>query len=146
MALDNQNLDNREPELDLLLPKGTLDDAERKEIESHVTHTFRFLREIPWTRELRQLPEIAFGHHEKLNGIGYPRGIRGEEIPVQTRIMTISDIYDALTASDRPYKPAVGNTRALDIIKSETKGGMLDADLVDLFLAAKVWERAAAGS
>jgi len=130
----------------LTIPKGTLDDAERREIESHVTHTFRFLREIPWTRELRQLPEIAFGHHEKLNGVGYPRGIKGEQIPVQTRIMTISDIYDALTASDRPYKPAVANARALDIITAETKGGMLDADLVEVFLAAKVFERTAAGA
>jgi HD-GYP domain-containing protein (c-di-GMP phosphodiesterase class II) len=108
-----------------------------------VTHTFRFLREIPWTRELRQLPEIAYGHHEKLNGVGYPRGIRGEAIPVQTRIMTISDIYDALTASDRPYKRAVEVNRALDILHAETKGGMLDADLVRVFVDAKVWERAA---
>ena len=125
----------------LTIPKGTLDEAERKEIESHVTHTFRFLREIPWTRELRRLPEIAYGHHEKLNGIGYPRGIRGEEIPVQTRIMTISDIYDALTASDRPYKRAVESGRALDILHAETKGGMLDADLVKVFVESTVYER-----
>ncbi len=110
----------------LTIPKGTLDEAERKEIESHVTHTFRFLREIPWTRELRRLPEIAFGHHEKLNGVGYPRGIRGEEIPVQTRMMTISDIFDALTAADRPYKPAVQLPKALDILRMEMKGGMID--------------------
>jgi len=126
----------------LTIPKGTLDDAERKEIESHVTHTFRFLREIPWTRELRRLPEIAYGHHEKLNGIGYPRGIKGEEIPVQTRIMTISDIYDALTAADRPYKPAVPSARAISILEAETKGGMLDADLVRVFIDAKVFEKA----
>jgi len=143
-----RNWDGREhPLLDedelrlLTIPKGTLDDAERKEIESHVTHTFRFLREIPWTRELRRLPEIAYGHHEKLNGVGYPRGIKGEEIPVQTRIMTISDIYDALTASDRPYKPAVERSRALDILQAETKGGMLDADLVKVFVDAKAYER-----
>ena len=126
----------------LTIPKGTLDETERKEIESHVTHTFRFLREIPWTRELRHLPEIAYGHHEKLNGVGYPRGIAGEAIPVQTRIMTISDIYDALTAADRPYKPAVDPSRALTILQAETKGGMLDADLVQVFVEAKVFERA----
>ena len=121
-------------------PRAHLDEAERREIESHVTHTFRFLKEIPWTRELRRLPEIAFGHHEKLNGVGYPRGIKGEEIPVQTRMMTISDIFDALTASDRPYKPAVALPRALDILRMETKGGMLDPDLVNLFVDAKVYE------
>lgn len=125
----------------LTIPKGTLDEAERREIESHVTHTFRFLREIPWTRELRRLPEIAYGHHEKLNGVGYPRGIKGDEIPVQTRIMTISDIFDALTASDRPYKPAVPMPRALDIVRAETKGGMLDADLVEIFVESKSYER-----
>ena len=130
----------------LTIPKGTLDDAERREIESHVTHTFRFLREIPWTRELRRLPEIAYGHHEKLNGVGYPRGIRGDQIPVQTRIMTISDIFDALTASDRPYKRAVETARALDILVAETKGGMLDDDLVRVFVAAKVWERVTSGA
>jgi HD-GYP domain-containing protein (c-di-GMP phosphodiesterase class II) len=124
----------------LTIPKGTLDEAERREIESHVTHTFRFLKEIPWTRELRKLPEIAFGHHEKLNGVGYPRGIKGEEIPVQTRMMTISDIFDALTASDRPYKPAVALPKAIDILRMETKGGMLDPDLVQLFVDAKVYE------
>ena len=124
----------------LTIPKGTLDESERKEIESHVSHTFRFLREIPWTRELRRLPEIAYGHHEKLNGVGYPRGIAGEAIPVQTRIMTISDIYDALTASDRPYKAAVPSARAITILEAETKGGMLDADLVKVFVESKVWE------
>jgi HD-GYP domain-containing protein (c-di-GMP phosphodiesterase class II) len=131
-----------EDELRLLtIPQGTLDEAERKEIESHVTHTFRFLREIPWTRELRNLPNIAFGHHEKLTGVGYPRGLKGDEIPVQTRIMTISDIFDALTASDRPYKRAVELNRALDILNSETRGGLLDADLVRVFLDAKVYDR-----
>jgi HD-GYP domain-containing protein (c-di-GMP phosphodiesterase class II) len=110
-----------------------------------VTHTFRFLREIPWTRELRRLPEIAFGHHEKLNGAGYPRGIRGEEIPVQTRMMTISDIFDALTAADRPYKPAVQLPKALDILRMETKGGMIDPDLVELFVNAKVYEATVSG-
>jgi HD-GYP domain-containing protein (c-di-GMP phosphodiesterase class II) len=135
-----------EDELRLLtIPKGTLDEAERREIESHVTHTFRFLREIPWTRELRRLPEIAFGHHEKLNGAGYPRGIRGEEIPVQTRMMTISDIFDALTAADRPYKPAVQLPKALDILRMETKGGMIDPDLVELFVNAKVYEATVSG-
>src|SRR5207244_3834583 len=110
----------------LMIRRGNLDDRERREIESHVTHTYRFLEQIPWTRELRNIPRIAFGHHEKLNGRGYPRAIGAEDIPVQTRMMTISDIFDALTASDRPYKRAVPLERALEILHAEAKDGMLD--------------------
>jgi hypothetical protein len=125
----------------LTIRKGSLDELERREIESHVTHTWRFLQQIPWTRELQQVPLIAYGHHEKLNGGGYPRHITAEAIPIQTRMMTISDIYDALTAQDRPYKPAVSRERALDIMTDEVKGGQLDADLFRLFTEAKVYER-----
>jgi HD-GYP domain-containing protein (c-di-GMP phosphodiesterase class II) len=126
----------------LTIRKGSLDDAERHEIESHVTHTYRFLQEIPWTRELQQIPIIAFGHHEKLDGTGYPRRISGEAIPIQTRMMTISDIYDALTAQDRPYKPAVARDKALDIMSHEVHGGQLDVDLFRVFVDAKVFEAA----
>ena len=125
----------------LSIRKGSLDERERVEIESHVTHTFGFLRKIPWTRELSQIPAIAHGHHEKLDGSGYPRRIRAGEIPVQTRIMTISDIYDALTAQDRPYKRALPSTRALDILTEEVKVGMLDAELFRLFIEGKVYEQ-----
>ena len=124
----------------LSIAKGNLDDAERKEIESHVTHTFRFLQQIPWTRELRGIPAIAYGHHEKLNGQGYPRQIDASEIPVQTRMMTIADIYDALTASDRPYKRAVSVTAALDILHAESREGLLDRDLLTTFVEARVYE------
>jgi HD-GYP domain-containing protein (c-di-GMP phosphodiesterase class II) len=124
----------------LMIRKGNLDDSERREIESHVTHTYRFLEQIPWTRELRGIPGIAYGHHEKLNGRGYPRQVAAAEIPVQTRMMTISDIFDALTASDRPYKRAVPWERALDILRLEAKDGMLDADLLGSFIDARVFE------
>jgi hypothetical protein len=123
----------------LTIPKGSLDEQERSEIESHVTHTWRFLLEIPWTRELQQVPIIAYGHHEKLDGRGYPRGIAGDAIPIQTRMMTISDIYDALTAADRPYKRAVALETALDIMTQEVKQGQLDAELFRLFVDAKVF-------
>ena len=126
----------------LTIPKGSLDEAERLEIESHVTHTFNFLKEIPWTRELRRIPDIAYGHHEKLDGRGYPRKIQGEAIPIQTRMMTISDIFDALTAQDRPYKRAVPAERALDIMKQEVSQGQLDADLYRLFVEGRVFEPA----
>ena len=125
----------------LKIPRGSLDEQERKEIESHVTHTFLFLRTIPWTKEMRNIPAIAYGHHEKLDGDGYPRRIPGKEIAVQTRMMTISDIYDALTASDRPYKRAVPPQKALDILNAEVKDEKLDPDLVKVFIESKVWEK-----
>ena len=123
----------------LSIAKGNLDDEERREIESHVSHTFRFLQQIPWTRELKGIPSIAYGHHEKLNGLGYPRQVRAEYIPVQTRMMTIADIYDALTANDRPYKRAVSSDRALDILHDEAKAGLLDRDLLSTFVDARVF-------
>lgn len=126
----------------LTIRKGSLDLAERREIESHVTHTFRFLSQIPWTKELSQIPNIAYGHHEKLNGRGYPRQISAAEIPVQTRMMTIADIYDALTAADRPYKRAVSRERALDIMRAEVESDMLDPALFQIFVEAGVFRGA----
>jgi HD-GYP domain-containing protein (c-di-GMP phosphodiesterase class II) len=125
----------------LSIRKGSLSEEERLEIESHVTHTFEFLKKIPWTPELRGVPGIAYGHHEKLNGRGYPRKVASEAIPIQSRMMTVSDIFDALSASDRPYKKAVPPEKALDILKLEVKDGMLDPVLVDLFIEAKVYEK-----
>ncbi len=119
---------------DLTLPKGSLTAQERVEIESHVTHTFEFLSLIPWTRDLARLPEFAYAHHEKLDGSGYPRGLAQADIPVPTRMMTISDIYDALTAPDRPYKLAVSTERALDILDSEARANKIDAALLKVFI------------
>lgn len=125
----------------LSIRKGTLDERERREIESHVTHTYNFLRQIPWTPNLRWVPEIAYGHHEKLNGGGYPLKRRDPEISLQTRMMTIADIYDALTAWDRPYKKAIHPEQALDILHMEVKDGHVDADLLNVFIEAKIFER-----
>jgi len=125
----------------LAIPRGTLTDTERKQIESHVVHTFQFLAQIPWTREIRNIPEIARSHHEKLNGSGYPYGMTGDQIPLQSKIMTISDIYDALTAADRPYKKATTVEQALDILDYERKAGNIDGTLLALFVEAKVYER-----
>jgi HD-GYP domain-containing protein (c-di-GMP phosphodiesterase class II) len=125
----------------LMIRKGNLDDTERRHIESHVTNTFTFLEQIPWTRELKGIPTIAYGHHEKLNGRGYPRRVAGDAIPVQTRMMTIADIFDALTATDRPYKRAVPYVRALDILRMEAKDGMLDHELLTAFIEARVYEK-----
>ena len=122
----------------LSVRKGSLTEEERREIESHVTHTYRFLTQIPWTRTLRKVPDIAYGHHEKLTGKGYPRSLKETEIALPTRMMTISDIYDALTASDRPYKKAVPKEKAYDILKDEAKRGEVDKDLLTVFIEADV--------
>jgi HD-GYP domain-containing protein (c-di-GMP phosphodiesterase class II) len=129
----------------LALAKGSLSPEERSEIESHVSHTYSFLSLIPWTRNLANLPNIAYAHHEKLDGSGYPRGLKQDEIPVQSKIMTISDIYDALTASDRPYKPALPAERALDILGYEAKAGKLDQDLLQVFIESNSWAPVKAG-
>ncbi len=125
----------------LQVRRGSLTDVERQEIESHVAHTFKFLETIPWGRALRRIPEIASAHHEYLNGNGYPRRLKGGEIPLESRMMTISDIFDALTASDRPYKRAVPTDKALDIIAAEVKSGKCDGDLFKLFVDAQIYRR-----
>ena len=137
---------NRQPFLSmdevsaLSIRKGSLSEKERREIESHVTHTYKFLSQIPWTGEFRRVPEIAYAHHEKMDGTGYPRKLAATDIPIQSRMMTISDIYDALTAQDRPYKRAVPVEKALDILKNEAGEGKLDADLLDVFIAKRVYD------
>ncbi|MGZ4889443.1 MAG: HD-GYP domain-containing protein [Candidatus Angelobacter sp.] len=125
----------------LSIRKGSLDEEERLQIESHVLHTLSFLQQIPWTNELRNVPEIARGHHEKLNGTGYPYRLSAPEIPVQTRMMTISDIFDALAAADRPYKKAVSIERALEILELSVEDGELDPGLFEIFLSAKIFDR-----
>jgi len=123
----------------LSITRGSLTREEFRQIQSHVLHTFEFLKRIPWTKELRRVPEIALSHHEKMNGSGYPEGLTGVQIPLQSRMMTVADIYDALTASDRPYKTAVPIVRALDILDQERKAGALDSDVLDLFLDLRPW-------
>jgi HD-GYP domain-containing protein (c-di-GMP phosphodiesterase class II) len=123
----------------LQIRRGSLTEQERREINGHVEHTYKFLREIPWSRTLRDVPDIARWHHEKLDGTGYPHSLRGEQIPIPSRMMAISDIYDALTASDRPYKRAMPTDKALDILAADVKRGQLDAHLFEVFVEAQVW-------
>jgi HD-GYP domain-containing protein (c-di-GMP phosphodiesterase class II) len=125
----------------LSVSRGSLTAEEFAQIQSHVTHTFEFLRKIPWGTRLSNIPQIAFKHHEKLDGSGYPSSAASIEIPIQSRMMTIADIYDALTASDRPYKKAIPPERALDIIGMEVRGGKVDSGLYDVFVEAKIYDR-----
>ena len=144
--VDGPLLSERERDA-LLIPQGSLTNDERSNedwgIESHVRHTYEFLQKIPWTGEFRRIPEIAWAHHEKLDGSGYPRKLKGpEQIPVQSRMMTVSDIFDALRAWDRPYKKAASPERALDILAGDVEKGRLDKDLLEVFVKSGIWDAA----
>jgi HD-GYP domain-containing protein (c-di-GMP phosphodiesterase class II) len=126
----------------LSIPKGSLTADEKEKINDHVQKSYEFLLKIPWTGDLRRIPEIAWAHHEKLDGTGYPRRLKAPEIPVQAKMMTISDIYDALVAQDRPYKKAQPPERALGILESDARRGWLDSDLLRVFVDAKIYDNA----
>jgi len=128
--------------LALSVRQGSLTPVEREEIQRHVSHTREFLDVLPWPPELAQVPRIAGAHHEKLDGSGYPDGLAGDDIPLASRVMTVCDIYDALTAMDRPYKKAISSDRAFDILTDEARRGLLDADLVEIFISARIYQRA----
>lgn len=123
----------------LMVLRGNLTPDERKLIESHVTHSYEFLKSIPWTKELQYIPEIAYGHHEKLDGSGYPRGLKEKDIPIQSQIMVIADIYDALTAGDRPYKQGVSPDFALKILWSEAGQYKINSQILELFEGRQVF-------
>jgi len=125
----------------LQIPRGTLNHIERAEVEAHAEQTYRFLNTIPWTDDLGNLSSFALSHHEKLDGSGYPRGLKGDEIPVQVRMITIADIFDALTEKNRPYKAAVPPEKALDIIRAEAAEGRLDGDLVEIMIESQAYRR-----
>ena len=125
----------------LQIPRGSLSNDERDKMQQHVTQSFRFLAEIPWsTTPWPDVADIAYGHHEHLDGTGYPRKLKGDEIVPQVRIMTISDVFDALTASDRPYKRAIPLEKALDILSKEfAERGKIDPLLLDIFIQKRVY-------
>jgi HD-GYP domain-containing protein (c-di-GMP phosphodiesterase class II) len=128
----------------LSVKRGSLTSSEFDEIRGHVSHTFRFLSRIPWGRTFAKVPVIAGAHHERLNGTGYPNRLTSDQIPIQSKMMSVADIFDALTASDRPYKRAVPTEKAIDILGFEVKDGHLDKELVQLFVDSKAWESLAA--
>ena len=124
----------------LQVTRGSLSARELDEIRSHVAHTYNFLARIPWGKSYDRIPEIAGSHHEKLNGTGYPNRLSAAEIPLQSKIMSIADIYDALTARDRPYKKALPRDRALDILGFEVRDGHIDGELVRIFIESQIWK------
>jgi HD-GYP domain-containing protein (c-di-GMP phosphodiesterase class II) len=126
----------------LSVRRGSLTPAERREIEAHVALTQEFLAFLPWPSELARVPAIAGAHHEKLDGSGYPRGLRDAEIPLPSRVMTVCDIFDALTAMDRSYKSAVAPDAAFRILDEEASAGLIDADLVRIFIDSGAYRAA----
>jgi HD-GYP domain-containing protein (c-di-GMP phosphodiesterase class II)/HAMP domain-containing protein len=128
----------------LTVSKGTLNDAEREIIQQHVVTTINLLNELPFPRALRNVPEIAGSHHEQIDGSGYPNGLRREAISMQGRILGLADVFEALTAKDRPYKPGRTLSETLEILESMRNAGQLDPDLHDLFISDKVYLRYAA--
>lgn len=138
---DKRFLLEAEEAVALSVKRGSLTPNEYEEISSHVVHTYRFLSQIPWGKALRRVPEIAGAHHERLDGSGYPNRLRENDIPVGSKMMSISDIFDALTASDRPYKRAVPVEKAIEILGFGVNDQHLDPELVRIFREARVWER-----
>lgn len=124
----------------LSVPYGTLDEQERLEIQRHVSNSYDFLRRIPWTRGLRDIADIAHAHHEKRDGSGYPLQLTDLEIPFGAKLMTIADIFDALTAGDRPYKPAMPPEKAIGILRHMAGRGKLLEEAVELFAARGSWD------
>jgi hypothetical protein len=132
-------LDDAEREA-LTLTRGTLTTAEVREMQEHVRHSYEFLRRIPWTQDLQEIPTIAQAHHEKLNGSGYPRGLRAEGIPLQAKMMTIVDTLDAMAAQDRPYKGPMPIPEALAALEEMARRGTIDADLLRLVIEHKIYD------
>jgi HD-GYP domain-containing protein (c-di-GMP phosphodiesterase class II) len=125
----------------LSIPRGTLTGKEREIINYHIVATIKMLEALPWPKHLRRVPEYAGGHHERMDGKGYPRGLTRDEMSVQARVMGIADIFEALTARDRPYKKGKTLTESLQILGKFKEGGHIDPDLFDVFIRQKVYQR-----
>jgi len=123
----------------LTIPSGTLTAAEREIINHHIDVTIKMLESLPWPKHLKKVPEYAGGHHERMDGKGYPRGLRREQMSVPARVMGIADIFEALTAKDRPYKKGKTLTESLSILGKFKLGGHIDPDLFDVFIREKVY-------
>ncbi|MBW1918022.1 MAG: GAF domain-containing protein [Deltaproteobacteria bacterium] len=126
---------------DLLILRGNLTPQEYAEIQSHVLHTINILQKIPFSKHLAQVPRYAAAHHERLDGSGYPFHLTAPDLPLQARILAVTDIFDALTATDRPYRAACTADQACEILRAEAHKGALDKDLVELFISRKIYQQ-----
>lgn len=129
----------------LTIPRGTLTPEERQVINDHIVVTINMLDELPYPKHLRNIPEFAGGHHEKLDGTGYPKGLTKNEMSVQARIMAIADIFEALTARDRPYKKGKTLSQAMRILGFMKDDAHIDVDLFDIFVKKKIYMKYAKG-
>jgi len=125
----------------LTIRAGTLTAAERETINYHIVATIKMLERLPWPRHLVNVPEYAGGHHERMDGKGYPKGLSREQMSLQARMMGIADIFEALTARDRPYKKGMKLSQALSILGNFRRGGHIDPDLFEVFVRSKVYLR-----
>jgi len=125
----------------LSIGRGTLNEEERHAINDHVVQTIKMLSQLPFPKHLKSVPEISGGHHEKLDGTGYPRRVAGSELSLPARILAIADIFEALTARDRPYKTGRSLSQAVAIMASMSKARHIDAELFELFLASGVYRK-----
>ncbi|MGI9322975.1 MAG: HD-GYP domain-containing protein, partial [Pseudomonadales bacterium] len=128
----------------LCIAKGTLTPEERFKINDHIVQTIVMLKSLPLPRHLQQVPDIAGGHHERMDGTGYPRRLKGEQLPMQTRMLALADVFEALTAADRPYKPAKTLDESIQIIWRMVQDGHLDGEVFRLFLESGVYRDYAA--
>jgi HD-GYP domain-containing protein (c-di-GMP phosphodiesterase class II) len=122
----------------LSISRGTLTEEDRYKINEHIAQTIVMLESLPWPRHLRRVPEYAGGHHEKMDGTGYPRGLKRENMSLPARVMAIADIFEALTAADRPYKPPKTLSESLRIMEKMVKDNHIDPDLFRLFVESGV--------
>jgi HD-GYP domain-containing protein (c-di-GMP phosphodiesterase class II) len=122
----------------LSIRAGTLTAAEREVINHHIVATIQMLEKLPWPKHLARVPEYAGGHHERMDGKGYPKGLKRDEMSLQARMMGIADIFEALTASDRPYKAPMKLSQALKIMDNFRDNGHIDPDLYAVFVAMQV--------
>ena len=122
----------------LSIRKGTLTGEERSVIQNHVVVSIKILSQLPFSKILKHVPEYAGAHHEKLNGEGYPRGLTADQLSLQARIMAVADVFEALTASDRPYRKPMRLEKAMEILGYMVKDGELDGRIVDLFESSGV--------
>jgi hypothetical protein len=125
--------------LNLSIQRGTLNEAEREVINNHIVATIKMLESLPFPKNLQNVPEYAGGHHEKMDGTGYPRGLKRDEMSVQARIMAIADIFEALTASDRPYKKGKKLSECLKIMGFMKQDDHIDPDIFDIFIKQRVY-------